>query len=135
MEIDEWPIGHRIAQHRMRRGLTQEKLAGLAGISLSMMKKIESGARNATRFAQLVLFAQVLRAVGLRDLTGADVESNQPRHPHSRQRRPRPDGRRGHTAVDGALWPAPPFLAECEVAGANGCPVAAMKLDRWRPVI
>jgi len=34
MEIDEWAIGQRIASHRVRRGLTQEELAGLVGISL-----------------------------------------------------------------------------------------------------
>lgn len=87
MEIDEWAIGQRIAQHRLRRGLTQEELAGLAGISLSMMKKIESGARTVTRFAQLVLFAQILRVADLRDLTGVPMSMM-------------PDGRRGHPAAD-----------------------------------
>ena len=74
MEIDEWVIGQRIAQHRGRRGLTQEELAGLAGISLSMMKKIEAGTRTVTRFAQLVLFAEILRVADLRDLTGVPCD-------------------------------------------------------------
>jgi transcriptional regulator with XRE-family HTH domain len=87
MEIDEWAIGQRIASHRVRRGLTQEELAGLAGISLSMMKKIESGDRPVTRFSQLVLFAQVLRIKDLRELTGVPLPLM-------------PDGRRGHPSSD-----------------------------------
>jgi transcriptional regulator with XRE-family HTH domain len=87
MEIDEWAIGQRIASHRGRRGLTQEELAGLVGISLSMMKKIESGDRQVTRFSQLVLFAQVLRIKDLRELTGVPLPLM-------------PDGRRGHPSAD-----------------------------------
>jgi transcriptional regulator with XRE-family HTH domain len=87
MEIDEWPIGQRIASHRMRRGLTQEELAGLVGISLSMMKKIESGDRLVTKFSQLVLFAQVLRVKDLRELTGVPLPLM-------------PDGQRGHPSAD-----------------------------------
>ncbi|MEV0560976.1 helix-turn-helix transcriptional regulator [Dactylosporangium sp. NPDC050588] len=87
MEIDEWAIGQRIAQYRQRRGLTQDELAGLAGISLSMMKKIEAGTRTVTRFSQLVLFAQILRVSDLRELTGVPLSLM-------------PDGRRGHPAVD-----------------------------------
>jgi transcriptional regulator with XRE-family HTH domain len=49
MAIDDWGIGQRIAAHRMRRGLTQDELAGLVGISLSLMKKIESGQRHVAR--------------------------------------------------------------------------------------
>jgi transcriptional regulator with XRE-family HTH domain len=87
MEIDEWAIGQRIASHRMRRGLTQEELAGLVGISLSMMKKIESGDRLVTKFSQLVLFAQMLRITDLRELTGVPLPLM-------------PDGRRGHPSAD-----------------------------------
>ncbi|MEV8517434.1 helix-turn-helix transcriptional regulator [Dactylosporangium sp. NPDC051484] len=87
MEIDEWAIGQRIAQYRQRRGLTQDELAGLVGISLSMMKKIEAGTRPVTRFAQLVLFAQVLRVSDLRDLTGVPMPLM-------------PDGRRGHPSAE-----------------------------------
>ena len=87
MEIDEWAIGQRIASHRSRRGLTQEELAGLVGISLSMMKKIESGDRAVTRFSQLVLFAQVLRIKDLRELTGVPLPLM-------------PDGHRGHPSAD-----------------------------------
>jgi transcriptional regulator with XRE-family HTH domain len=87
VDIDEWAIGQRIASHRVRRGLTQEELAGLVGISLSMMKKIESGDRPVTRFSQLVLFAQVLRVKDLRELTGVPLPLM-------------PDGRRGHPSGD-----------------------------------
>lgn len=87
MEIDERAVGHRIAQHRVRRGLTQEELAGLVGISVSMMKKIESGDRSVTRFSQLVLFARVLRLKDLHDLTGVPVSLT-------------PEGHCGHPASD-----------------------------------
>src|SRR5438034_780500 len=87
MEIDEWAIGQRIASHRLRRGLTQEELAGLVGISLSLMKKIESGTRSVTRFSQLVLFAQAFRIRDLRDLTGVPLTLM-------------PDGQRRHPDVD-----------------------------------
>ncbi|GAA4736676.1 helix-turn-helix domain-containing protein [Phytohabitans rumicis] len=87
MEFQEWAIGQRIASYRNRRGLTQEELAGLVGISLSMMKKIESGDRLVTRFSQLVLFAQALRIKDLRELTGVPLPLM-------------PDGRRGHPSAD-----------------------------------
>ena len=87
VEIDEWAVGQRIASHRVRRGLTQDELAGLVGISLSMMKKIESGDRLVTRFSQLVLFAQALRIKDLRDLTGVPL----PLAPIGRLGHPRAD--------------------------------------------
>lgn len=106
MEPDEWGIGERIAAHRVRRGLTQEELAGLVGISLSLMKKIESGHRHVTRFSQLVLFAQALRIKDLHELVGVRLALT-------------PDGFRSHpaaTAVRAALTdhsrpsdPAPPL--------------------------
>jgi transcriptional regulator with XRE-family HTH domain len=84
MQMDEWAIGQRIAAHRVRRRLTQEELAGLVGISLSMMKKIESGDRSVTRFSQLVRFAEALRITDLRELTGvllAVTPNGRHRHP------------------------------------------------------
>lgn len=87
MEVDEWAIGQRIASYRVRRGLTQDELAGLVGISLSMMKKIESGDRLVTRFSQLVNFAQVLRVKDLRELTGVPLPLM-------------PDGKRGHPRAE-----------------------------------
>jgi transcriptional regulator with XRE-family HTH domain len=87
VERDERAIGQRIARHRVRRGLTQDELAGLVGISLSMIKKIESGDRLVTRFSQLVLFAEVLRIKDLRELTGVPLRLG-------------PDERRGHPSAD-----------------------------------
>jgi transcriptional regulator with XRE-family HTH domain len=87
VEVDEWAIGQRIASYRVRRGLTQDELAGLVGISLSMMKKIESGDRLVTRFSQLVNFAQVLRVKDLRELTGVPLPLM-------------PDGKRGHPRAE-----------------------------------
>jgi transcriptional regulator with XRE-family HTH domain len=110
MEIDEWAIGQRIASHRARRGLTQEELAGLVGISLSMMKKIESGDRLVTRFSQLVLFAEALRIKDLRELTGIPLPLL-------------PDGRRGHPsaeAVYSALMDRAPAAEELLDLGELG---------------
>jgi transcriptional regulator with XRE-family HTH domain len=87
MQAENWTIGQRIASHRLRRGLTQEELAGLVGISLSLMKKIESGNRPVTRFSQLLLFAQALRIRDLHDLTGVPLPLL-------------PDGQRKHPDVD-----------------------------------
>lgn len=87
MEIDEWGVGQRIANHRVRRGLSQEELAGLIGISLSMMKKIEAGDRLVTKFSRLVMFAQVLRVKDLRELTGVPLPLL-------------PDGHRGHPSAE-----------------------------------
>jgi hypothetical protein len=64
----------------------QEELAGLVGISLSLMKKIETGHRHVTRFSQLVLFAQALRVKDLHELTGIRLTLT-------------PDGVRSHPAA------------------------------------
>jgi transcriptional regulator with XRE-family HTH domain len=87
VEVQEWATGQRIASHRGRRGLTQQELADLVGISLSMMKKIESGDRPVTRFSQLVQFAQALRIKDLRELTGVPLPLM-------------PDGRQGHPSAN-----------------------------------
>jgi transcriptional regulator with XRE-family HTH domain len=84
--MDEWGIGERIAARRARRGLTQDELAGLVGISLSLMKKIETGHRHVARFSQLVLFAQALRIKDLHELTGTRLTLT-------------PDGCRSHPAA------------------------------------
>ncbi|MBA3338747.1 MAG: helix-turn-helix transcriptional regulator [Geodermatophilaceae bacterium] len=84
METDEGGIGERIAAYRRRRGLTQEELAGLGGISLSLMKKIEGGQRHVTRFSRLLRFAQALRIKDLHDLTGVRLTlapDGPPSHP------------------------------------------------------
>jgi transcriptional regulator with XRE-family HTH domain len=102
VHVDEWGVGQRIALHRARRGLTQEELAGLVGISLSLMKKIESGDRPLTRFSTLVLFAQALRVKDLRELTGVPLPLV-------------PDGARNHPSTDAvraAMHERPPSTGE-----------------------
>lgn len=69
----------------MRRGLTQEELAGLVGVSLSLMKKIESGQRHVTRFSRILLFAQALRVKDLQELTGVRLTLT----PHGKRSHPR----------------------------------------------
>lgn len=73
LQFEDWSVGQRIAAHRARRNMTQEQLAGLVGISLSLMKKIESGVRPVTKFSTLVLFAQALRIRDMRELTGVPL--------------------------------------------------------------
>src|SRR5947208_16282111 len=70
MEIDEWGFGQRIASQRVRRGLTQDELAGHVGISSSMMNKIECGGWLVTRFSRLLLFVWLLLIIDLLALTG-----------------------------------------------------------------
>jgi len=50
---DDLSTGERIAVCRNRAGLTQEE-AALAGVSVSLWRKWESGARAVARFSQLV---------------------------------------------------------------------------------
>jgi transcriptional regulator with XRE-family HTH domain len=118
MGSDEWAIGQRVASHRVRCGLTQEELAGLVGISLSMMKKIESGDRLVTRFSQLVAFAQALRIKDLRDLTGVPLALA-------------PEGRRGHPAVD-AVYSALTDRGRSVGSATNLDELARMVEQVWR---
>lgn len=80
---DDLAIHDRIRLHRDRLGLTQEEAAGLAGVSVSLWRKWESGARTVARFSQLIDIAQALRIVDLRALTGQPLAvsaDGQPRH-------------------------------------------------------
>ena len=62
-------IGHRVATARKIRGWNQSELATRSGYSLSMIKKIERGARPVDRYSTLHTFARVL-AVDVAELTG-----------------------------------------------------------------
>lgn len=84
--VDDMGVGARIAALRARRGLTQDELAGLAGISVSLLRKIEQGVRPVTKFARLLDFAQALRVRDLSELTGVPLPLT-------------PDGHRTHPAV------------------------------------
>lgn len=53
-------LGERLARHRIDRGLTQARLADLAGVGKRTVERMESGAS-----AQLSSFVRVLRVLGL----------------------------------------------------------------------
>src|SRR5215471_9362489 len=75
---DTISIGHRIADARKARGLTQQLLADRAAVSLSLLRKVEQGSRDATP----ALVATVAKALGV------DVSSltGQPYDQHGRHR-------------------------------------------------
>jgi len=54
-------IGMRMCEHRLALGLTQEELAGRAGVSKRSLERLEAGDAN----PQLVVFVSVCRALGL----------------------------------------------------------------------
>lgn len=84
--VEDMGIGGRIAALRGRRGLTQEELAGLAGISVSLLRKIEQGVRPVSRFSRLLDLAQALKVRDLSELTGVPLPLA-------------PNGHRAHPAV------------------------------------
>jgi transcriptional regulator with XRE-family HTH domain len=87
-EIDgDLSIAERVRMFRHRRGLTQEEAAGLTGVSVSLWRKWETGARAVGRFSQLIDIAQTLRVTDLRSLTGQPFALG-------------PDGARRHESID-----------------------------------
>ncbi|GAB3279740.1 helix-turn-helix transcriptional regulator [Actinocorallia lasiicapitis] len=54
-------LGERIASVRKRRGLSQRELAGLSGVSVSLLRKLEQGERSDTRVETLRKLAVALR--------------------------------------------------------------------------
>ncbi|MGH8933288.1 MAG: helix-turn-helix domain-containing protein [Egibacteraceae bacterium] len=80
---EDTPVGQRIAYWRRRRGLSQATLAGLAGVSVSYLSKVEQGQRTLDRVPVLSAIADVLR-VSLGDLLGGvelDLEGGAPLDP------------------------------------------------------
>lgn len=61
-------IGERLRQLRSERGLTQEQLAGLAAVSVDLVKKLEQGRRESARLSSLAALADSLD-VPLSELT------------------------------------------------------------------
>jgi transcriptional regulator with XRE-family HTH domain len=57
---DEPGIGDRIARLRVRRKLTQERLADLAGVSVDVVRKLEQGRRQTARLSTLNALARAL---------------------------------------------------------------------------
>ncbi len=53
-------LGQRIQEIRKRRGLTQRELAALAGVSVSLVRKLEQGEREDTRVETLRKLAEAL---------------------------------------------------------------------------
>ncbi|MFD7720490.1 helix-turn-helix domain-containing protein [Streptomyces sp. NPDC059814] len=61
MEFHEEPgIGDRIARLRLRRKLTQERLAERAGVSVDVVRKLEQGVRSTARLTTLNALARAL---------------------------------------------------------------------------
>jgi transcriptional regulator with XRE-family HTH domain len=65
----ERAIGVRLAALRSRRGLTQERLAERAGVSVDLIKKLEQGQRRSARMSSLAALAAALE-VATADLVG-----------------------------------------------------------------
>ena len=64
-------IGERIAAYRKRRGMSQDALAGLVGMSRSWLSQVERGIHTVDRLSTLVDLAAVLR-VDVADLVGRE---------------------------------------------------------------
>ncbi|MFF1419100.1 helix-turn-helix domain-containing protein [Streptomyces sp. NPDC058280] len=60
MNTSEASLGDRIAELRMRRNMTQEKLAATAGLSVDLIRKLEQGRRKTARLASINAMAQAL---------------------------------------------------------------------------
>jgi transcriptional regulator with XRE-family HTH domain len=93
-------IGQRIAEARKARGLTQQTLAQRSAISVSLLRKVEQGSRDATP----ALTAAVAKALGV-DVTSL---TGQPYDQYGR-RRDRihalmPDLRRALTSGVSQFW-------------------------------
>jgi transcriptional regulator with XRE-family HTH domain len=60
-ELNALSRGERIRIYRMRRGMSRERLAGLAGVSPSWLKQVERGTRKADNLRLLIGVAEALR--------------------------------------------------------------------------
>lgn len=68
----DMPIGKRIQMYRLRRGLTQEILAGRVGRSTSWLSQVERGIRSVEKWATILELADVLKC-DPRDLVGRSL--------------------------------------------------------------
>lgn len=78
--MEDTSIGARLQQTRRGRGMTQEELAGRAGVSRDIVAKLEQGRRTTARMGTYVRISNAL-GIGLSDLfgrrerfSGADAE-------------------------------------------------------------
>ncbi|WP_308291019.1 helix-turn-helix domain-containing protein [Micromonospora sp. RL09-050-HVF-A] len=60
-DVDELPIGRRVARWRVRRRMTQQMLADRLGKSKSWVDKVERGVRSLDRYSTVQEIAEVLR--------------------------------------------------------------------------
>jgi transcriptional regulator with XRE-family HTH domain len=115
-ETEDESIGRRVANHRKGRGLTQTALAQRANVSLSLLRKVEQGSRDASP----ALVAAVAKALGVdvSTLTGQPYDIEGPRRDavHAQM----PNLRRALNywdvppAVDGPFRPAADVLADAQ---------------------
>lgn len=91
-------LGRRVARARLRQNLTQAELAASAGVSLSTVRRLESGGGS-----QLSAFLCVLRSLDLLDELEAAIPRSQPSpieladsgaQPRQRARRKKPSSKR-----------------------------------------
>lgn len=59
-QVTALSTGERIRLYRTRRGLSRERLSGLAGVSPSWLKQVENGTRKADSLRLLVAVAEAL---------------------------------------------------------------------------
>src|SRR6266511_1200058 len=121
-------IGRRIADARKARGLTQEALAQRSAVSVSLLRKVEQGSRDATP----AITAAVAKALGV-DVTSL---TGQPYDQHGRRRD------RIHTLIPAlrralTYWDLPPELPtpprswpELEAAARTGVGPTRIEPDR-----
>ncbi len=95
--------GERIRLYRVRRGLSRERLSALAGVSVSWLKQVERGTRQADSLRLLIAVAEALR-VQVWDLVPVP-------------RRLAPDG----TPMDEALAQLERALPPVSIPGAAAC--------------
>lgn len=75
-------VGRRLQEWRKRRGITQRELSALAGVSVSLIRKLEQGERQDTRLETLRKFAAALKiptselieGSASDEMTGVDTE-------------------------------------------------------------
>lgn len=76
--MDASTLGERIRNVRRRRGLTQSELASAAGVSASLIKKLEQGSITDARLETLRKIATALTVSTTMLAAGPDAESAQP---------------------------------------------------------
>jgi len=62
-----WAKGSKVAQFRKERGMTQQRLADIAGIRINQVQRFESGERQISG-ASLLVAVKIADALGIQDL-------------------------------------------------------------------